>query len=108
MAQVRLSINGRNYEVACDDGQEEHLARLAAYIDQRVRELSGVVGQVGESRLLVMASLLIADELHDSLRAARRPEAAAERDRAQEATAAQVIEGAVARVDALARSIATP
>jgi len=106
VAQVRLNINGRSYEVACDDGQEDHLARLAAYIDERVGELAEAVGQVGEARLLVMASLLIADELHDSERAAGMSEAAAARDRASEATAAQVIEGAVAEIDALARRVA--
>ncbi len=63
MAQISLSINGRSYQVTCDDGQEPHLQRLGEYFDARVQELAGAVGQVGESRLLVMASLLIADEL---------------------------------------------
>ena len=48
------------------DGQEEHLVQLGKYIDQRVRELVAAVGQVGDSRLLVMVSLLIADELADT------------------------------------------
>lgn len=65
MGQVALTINGRSYQIACEDGQEDHLAELGAYIDKRVRELAGTVGQVGEMRLLVMASLLIADELSD-------------------------------------------
>lgn len=65
MAQVALDINGRRYDIACDDGQEPHLRRLGQYIDQRVRELASAVGPVGEARLLVMASLLIADELHE-------------------------------------------
>ncbi len=66
MAQVDVTINGRNYRVACDDGQEGHLRQLAEYVDQRVMELVGSVGQVGEARLVVMASLLIADELSES------------------------------------------
>ena len=66
MAQVDVAINGRNYRVACDDGQEEHLRQLAEYVDQRVMELVESVGQIGEARLVVMASLLIADELSES------------------------------------------
>lgn len=66
MAQVAITINGRNYDIACDDGQEEHLARLGLYLDQKVAELVGNVGQVGDARLMVMAGLLIADELADA------------------------------------------
>ena len=63
MAQVDVAINGRSYQIACDDGQEAHLSQLGQYVDKRVRELVSAVGQIGDSRLLVMASLLIADEL---------------------------------------------
>ena len=66
MAEVSLTINGRSYTVACDDGQEAHLQHLAGHIDQRVGDLVESVGQLGEPRLLVMASLLIADELSDA------------------------------------------
>lgn len=66
MGQVAITINGRSYDIACDDGQEEHLARLGLYLDQKVAELVGNVGQVGDARLMVMASLLIADELADA------------------------------------------
>lgn len=66
MAQVTVRINGRAYQVACEDGQEAHLDKLAAYIDQRVADLVKDVGQVGDARLLVMTSLLIADELADA------------------------------------------
>ena len=66
MAQVSVKINGRNYPIACDDGQEAHLSRLASYIDNRIQELVASVGQVDHSRLLVMVSLLVADELSDA------------------------------------------
>jgi cell division protein ZapA len=66
MAQVSVRINGRHYQVACEDGQEAHLQKLAAYIDERVSELVRDVGQVGDARLVVMAALLIADELADA------------------------------------------
>lgn len=66
MGQVSVSINGRAYEIACDSGQEEHLEQLASFVDKRVGDLVASVGQVGDARLLVMVSLLIADELADS------------------------------------------
>ena len=84
MSQITVVVNGRKYEIACDDGQEAHLTRLAQYIDRRVDELIAAVGQVGDARLLVMASLLVADELSevytelDSLRNNRRPNAIAQ------------------------------
>jgi cell division protein ZapA len=65
MVQVTVTINGRDYQVACDDGQEAHLTRLGAYVDDRIGELAAAVGQVGDARLLVMVSLLLADELSD-------------------------------------------
>ena len=67
MAQVDVTINDRSYRIACDDGQDGHVTELADYVDGRVQELVSVVGQVGDARLLVMASLLIADELSDTL-----------------------------------------
>ncbi len=67
MAEITLTINNRNYDIACDDGHEDHLRRLGAYVDRRVNDLAAAVGQIGEPRLLVMASLLIADELHEAM-----------------------------------------
>ncbi|HEX9461490.1 MAG TPA: cell division protein ZapA [Alphaproteobacteria bacterium] len=72
MAQITVNIHNRAYQVACEDGQELHVQKLAAYIDRRVSELAstsgvpGPAGQITESRLLVMAALLIADELGDT------------------------------------------
>lgn len=66
MAKVSVSINERRYQIACEDGQEAHLVRLASYVDSRISELVASVGQVGDTQLLVMASLLIADELADA------------------------------------------
>lgn len=66
MAQVTVTINSRDYQVACDDGQEAHLARLGTYVDKRAGELVAAVGPVDDARLLVMVSLLLADELSDA------------------------------------------
>jgi cell division protein ZapA len=66
MANVTVTLNGRNYELTCNDGQEGHLKELAGDLDRRVQELVKTVGQAGESRLLLMVSLLLADELADA------------------------------------------
>ncbi len=67
MGQVSVSINGRDYSIACDDGQEAHLGKLGDYLDSRVSELSATMGQIGDARLLIMAGLLVSDELADAL-----------------------------------------
>ncbi len=66
MAQVDVTINGHNYRIACDDGQEAHLKQLAELVDQRLSHLVSTVGEVGESRLLVMTCLVVADELTEA------------------------------------------
>jgi cell division protein ZapA len=66
MGQISIQVNGRNYDIACDDGEEEHVQRLGRYVDEKLAELVSRMGQVGDSRLLVMAALLIADELSDT------------------------------------------
>ena len=65
MAQVDLLVNGQSYRIACEDGQEDRLIDLAAMVDEKVAELVNQIGQVGSNRLLVMAALVIADELVD-------------------------------------------
>lgn len=62
MPLVNVVVNGRAYTLNCDDGEEEHLNELAAHVNEKVRELLGQVGQVGDQRLLLMAALLITDE----------------------------------------------
>lgn len=65
MAQVTIRINGYAYTVGCEDGQEPHLERMAAEIEQRINSIKAIGGQSGEARLLMLAALLLADELHD-------------------------------------------
>ena len=64
MPLVNVMVNNRAYTIACDDGEEEHLRELAATVDAKTREVLSSVGQVGDTRLLLMAALLIADEHH--------------------------------------------
>jgi cell division protein ZapA len=66
MGQVTVKVNNITYQVGCDDGEEDHVLYLAEFIDSRVQELAQAMGQVGEERLLLMASLLIAEDLEES------------------------------------------
>jgi cell division protein ZapA len=74
MATVTVSINGRNYRMACDDGQEEHLTRLAKDLDGRITQMRNDFGEIGDMRLTVMAALTIADELREQRGQLRRIE----------------------------------
>lgn len=103
MAQVTVTINGRSYQIACDDGQEEHLLQLAAYIDKRVGELTAAMGQIGDTRLLIMTSLLIADELADAYGALDREKARSARTSpSAEEAVADGIEALAARIEEIA------
>lgn len=106
MAQVTIQINGRPYNVGCEDGQERHLAELAALFDNQVRKVSADVGQVGETRLFLMGALLLADELHETklrLEAAQAMVAGAEAEQTRlEVKAVSIIDGAAKRIEKLA------
>ena len=65
MAQLTVKINGYAYTVGCADGQESHLQAMAEQVESRVDRIRALGSQSGESRLLVQAALLMADELHD-------------------------------------------
>jgi cell division protein ZapA len=65
MGQVTVRVGGYSHPVSCEDGQEAHLVALAAEVDKRVNSIKAMGGQFGESRLLLLASLLLADEVHD-------------------------------------------
>lgn len=108
MAQIDVTINGRNYQIACDDGQEAHLEQLGEYVDRRVRELVAAVGQVGDSRLLVMVSLLIADELAETYAQLKKAGGGGDTPDPEEieSRAAEAIETAATRIEALAAQLA--
>lgn len=63
MAQVTITINAREYAVACEDGQEVRILQLARILDEKARLLTQGGGQVNENMLLAMVGLLLADEL---------------------------------------------
>jgi len=74
MAQVNATIAGRQFRLACEDGQEEHLQLLAKDIDARIANLREKFGEIGDTRLTVMAALTVADELSEATRRLRRLE----------------------------------
>jgi cell division protein ZapA len=74
MSHVTVTINGRQYRMACEDGQENHLIELARDFDRRIIELHERFGEIGDARLTVMAALEVADQLAEAGRNIRRLE----------------------------------
>ena len=101
MGQVSVPVNGRSYEITCDDGQEIRIRRLAQYVDVKVTEFVGSVGQAGEGRLLLLAALVIADELSDA-------NAALERERKRAETASNGRDETARPVTPIAAGLPTP
>ncbi len=66
MSQVSVTINGRQFRMACEDGQEEHLMKLARELDARIGGLRAKFGEIGDTRLTVMAAITVADELAEA------------------------------------------
>lgn len=65
MGEVAVTVNKRTYRIACGDGEEVRLAALADHVRQRVDTLAAAHGRAGDDRLLLMAALLLADELFE-------------------------------------------
>ena len=65
MAQVTVTIDGKAYRMACDEGQEAHLEALAGRFDQYVGHLKGAFGEIGDQRLLVMSAVMGMDEMQE-------------------------------------------
>lgn len=65
MAQVTLRINGYVYTIGCQDGEEAHLEAMAGEVERRIESIKSGAGPSGEARMLVMASLLMADDLYE-------------------------------------------
>ena len=99
MARADISVRGRSYSIACAPGQEARLEALAARLDKRVEGIAQAVGDVGDARLLLIASLALLDEL-DAARLAKSPVEAEKR-------AASVLIDAAARIEAIAQRAET-
>jgi len=66
MAQVTVRINGFAYTIGCNDGEEQHLLAMANEVEKRIDSIKAAAGQSGEARMLVMAGLLMADDLFET------------------------------------------
>jgi cell division protein ZapA len=107
MAQVTVKINGRDFALSCDDGQEPRIRRLAQMIDARVTEFAASLGQIGDARLILLGALVLADELaeaNDALQRAGSPAPAAETPEG----AAQSIRDIAKRIESIAARHKTP
>ena len=106
MPTVEVTVNGRQHTVQCGVGEEIRVRRLASYIDKRVADLAKGQAQGGDARLLLMASLLIADELSDALDEIKRLQGVVDqRVREVEQSSAAVVERVARRVDAIAAEL---
>ncbi len=116
MAQVNVTINGRQFRIACDDGQEASLEALAKSLDQRIESLRGNFGEIGDTRLTVMAAIQVADELAEAGRRIRRMEeeltalqdarvVSSDRARAAEAAVVSAFNSAAERIEGITRKL---
>ena len=114
MSQVNVTINGRQFRMACEDGQEGHLMNLARDLDGRIEGLRNKFGEIGDTRLTVMAALTVADELAEKdnrIRALEREvadmqearAAAVDRDVAVQSAIVNALNAAAERVEGVVR-----
>jgi len=107
MPEVHLTVNGRSYPVECDEGQESRIKELAQYLDRKTAEFVTKLGQIGEARLLVLAALVITDELADAQAALRR-HSSAEGNGVDTTALAHGIEELARRVETIAVQLESP
>lgn len=104
MAEVKLSIAGRQYSVACNDGEETRLIALGAMVDEKAREAGGGSAGLNETRSLLFSALLLADRLHDMTSGvpvvSDNPQTAAKSSQIAEA-----LEGLATRLENLAQKL---
>ena len=109
MGQVSVTIADKQYRIACDDGQEAHLTALAAEMDRRIGDMRKVFGEIGDSRLTVMAAIAVLDEKAELLDKIKSLET--ERDSLKQAreldqqTAIELVDEAARRVESVARQL---
>jgi cell division protein ZapA len=116
MAQVNVTINGKTYRMACDDGQEEHLTALGQRLNQTIDMLRQRFGEIGDQRLTVMAAITMADQYSETERRLRQLEAeiagleearaaVVERQEQREASVAGAIQAIAERIEGTARRL---
>lgn len=116
MPQITVQVNDRPYTMVCDEGEQDHISELAEFLDREVIELKGKFGQVGDSRLLMMAGIVVADKLSEALnqietlreevqglRDARA--VAVERSKSSDDTIAEKLEAVAGRIEDLSKQV---
>ena len=66
MANVNIKFNGKEFLLSCEDGQEEHLEELATYLNEKFSDLKSSLGNIGESKLLLITSISVLDEYYET------------------------------------------
>ena len=116
MSQVSVTINGRQFRMACEDGQECHLMNLARELDNRISGLRDKFGEIGDTRLTVMAAITVADELAEAGQRIKRLEeelvtvqnaqvAMSDRNKAAQAAIAAALGKAAERVENITKAL---
>ena len=116
MSEVTVTINARQYRMACENGQEQHLLTLSQDLDQRIAQLRTSFGEVGDTRLTVMAALTVADELVEAGKTIRKLEEelatlrdarvmAADRSQATQAALIAAFNSAASRIENLTKKL---
>jgi len=116
MSHVNVTINGRQYRMACEEGQERRLLQLAENMEGRIESLRGKFGEIGDARLTVMSALMIADELLDANQRILRLEeqlnalqdarfAAAERAKATQSAISSALNSASERLEKMTQTL---
>lgn len=114
--QVNVTINGREFRMTCEEGEEAHLRALAEEVDQRITRLRSRFGEIGDTRLTVMAALTLADELAETKKKLRQLEpelatlkdasmASADRARATQSAVAAALNAAAERIESITRRL---
>ena len=114
MSHINVTINGRQYRMACEEGQEVRLLKLAEDLESRVEVLRGKFDEIGDARLTVMAALTVCDELLDATARLRALEeevessrshriAAADRARVTQAAVVNALNSAADRIEKTAQ-----
>jgi cell division protein ZapA len=116
MSQVNVTINGRQFRMACEDGQEAHLTELAQQLDRRIEGLRTKFGEIGDTRLTVMAAITMADELTEMAQRLRHleedvaaikgaQEATADRSRSSQTALATALTSAAERIEIVTKKL---
>jgi len=106
MPTVTIGLNGRNYDIACGEGEEARVQELAGEIRRRMESLTRTSGPMNEGMVFVMTALLLADELDQRKReTARLKDDGRESSMKRELALADTIEALAARVETLAARV---